>query len=194
MRMLNVGGGPIPVPAQYAGWDVDLLDIDPAVGPDILLDAREMNTLPSAQYDAVYASHVLEHFAEHEVAVVLRGFYHVLTADGFADVRVPDVMAVIDAVLRNGLELDSGLYQSPAGPIRVGDALWGFQAQIAKSGQPHYAHRWGFSRNTLGRALKQAGFEYILLRGGHYEVRAIAFKHEPDQERIDVLGVKTHEK
>lgn len=194
MRVLNVGGGPVPVPTQYAGWDVDLLDIDPAVGPDILLDAREMHTLPAAQYDAVYASHVLEHFAEHEVAVVLRGFYHVLTADGFADVRVPDAMAVIDAVLRNGLELDSGLYQSPAGPIRVGDALWGFQAQIARSGEGFYAHRWGFSRNILGRALKQAGFEYILLKEGHYEQQAVAFKHEPDRERIDDLGVKTHEK
>lgn len=184
MRVLNVGGGPVPVPPQYGDWDVDLLDIDPAIRPDILLDARELGTLPAGEYDAVYCSHNLEHYHEHEIDVVLRGFYHVLTDDGFADVRVPDAKAVIEAVVKSALDLDSVLYQSSAGPIRVGDVLWGYQVEITRTGQSYYAHKWGFSRNLLGRALKRNGFEYVLLGGGNYELRAMAFKQKPDGETL----------
>ena len=182
MRVLNVGGGPVQIDARYEGWDVVLLDIDPAVQPDICLDAREMGGLPAGQYDAVYASHVLEHFPEHEIPRVLGGFYHVLTDEGFADVRVPDVRAVMVEVVRRGLDLDSELYRAPVGPIRVGDVLWGWQKQIAASGQPFYAHRWGFSRAVLGRALKAAGFEYVLIGSGRYELRALAYKQRPESE------------
>lgn len=182
MKVLNVGGGRVRIDPRYEGWDVDLLDIDPAVHPDILLDAREMATLPASAYDAVYASHILEHVHEHEVAGVLRGFYHVLTADGFVDVRVPDVRAVMESVVRNGLDLDAVLYQSAVGPIRACDMLWGYAREIRESGQGYYAHKTGFSRNLLGRALKRCGFEHVLIGGSNYEVRAMAYKRKPEQE------------
>lgn len=180
MRVLNVGGGPVCVPPEYEGWDVDLLDIDPAVRPDICLDARQMTTLPAGVYNAVYASHVLEHFHEYEVATVLRGFHHVLREDGFADVRVPDAMAVIVATVQRGLGIDAELYRAPVGPIRVCDVLWGYQVRIERSGQPYYGHHIGFSRDTLGRALKAAGFGYVLIGGGHYELRAMAYKRKQE--------------
>ena len=52
-KLLNVGGGRMPVPAEYKGWDVVLLDIDLDVHPDIWLDARQLTTLEPGQYDAV---------------------------------------------------------------------------------------------------------------------------------------------
>jgi len=181
--MLNVGGARVPVGDEYADWDVDLLDIDPAVQPDILLDAREMLALPVGEYDAVYSSHSLEHFHEYEVDVVLRGFHHVLKADGFADVRVPDVMAVMEAVVGLGLGLDAVLWQSAAGPVRASDALWGFQRNIQRTGHDYYAHKWGFSRDLLGRALRRAGFAHVLIGGGSYALKAMAFKQKPNAER-----------
>ena len=175
-KLLNIGAGPVPSPATYRGWDVVTLDIDASVQPDIVLDARELPTLPAGGYDAVYASHVLEHFAEHDIERVLWGFYHVLTPQGFADIRVPDARAVMAEVVKLGLDLDSVLYQAPVGPIRVCDVLWGWQAQIKRSGLPHYGHRFGLSRDTLGAALRRAHFESIRIGAGAYELKAVAYK------------------
>lgn len=181
-KVLNVGGGPVGVPPEYRGWEVVLLDIDPAVQPDICLDARALITLEPAQFDVVYASHVLEHFAECDVARVLWGFYHVLTWDGFADIRVPDAVEVIGQVA-SGLALDAVLYTAPVGPIRACDVLWGYQKEIARSGQPFYSHRFGFSRDMLARALKTAHFEHVLIGGRGYEIRAKAYKRTPDEKQ-----------
>lgn len=62
-KVLNVGGNTkaIPLPPEYAGWEHVLLDIDPKGNPDVVCDARELTTLPSATYDAIYCSHNLEH-------------------------------------------------------------------------------------------------------------------------------------
>ena len=179
-RLLNVGGGPVQVPPEYRGWEVTTLDIDETVNPDICLDARELAALEPGQYDVVYASHVLEHFSECDVARVLWGFYHVLAPDGYAHIKVPDALSVCLTVAQNRMELDDVLYTAPVGPIRVCDVLWGWQAQITRSGQPFYSHRYGFSRNTLGRALKAAHFEYVEIGRGRYELRAFAYKRRPD--------------
>jgi NADH:ubiquinone oxidoreductase subunit len=63
-RVLNVGGNnkSIALPPQYAGWQHDLLDIDPRKNPDVLCDARELNKLPAAGYDSIYCAHSLEHY------------------------------------------------------------------------------------------------------------------------------------
>jgi hypothetical protein len=182
--LLNVGGGRVAPAPQYRGWDIDLLDIDSSVNPDICLDARDLSTLEPGQYDAVYASHVLEHFAEHEIARVLWGFYHILGVDGYADIRVPDARAVILDVAKRDLALDDVLYEAPVGPIRVCDVLWGWQKQIEQSGQYYYCHRIGFSRDSLGRALYAAHFEHILIGSGNYEIRAMAYKRRPPQEGV----------
>ena len=114
---------------------------------------------------------------------MLWGFYHVLTPDGFADVRVPDVDAVIRAVVEQGLDLDSILYTVQVGPMRVCDVLWGWQKQIAKSGQPFYGHKFGFTRNTLGRMLKEAHFGRVLMASRGYGLQAVAYKRESENER-----------
>lgn len=177
-KVVNVGGGRVSLPPDYAGWQVILVDIDPAVQPDLVMDGRDLKDLAAGIFDAVYCSHNLEHYAEHDVARVLAGFYHVLADDGFADIRVPDIAAVIADVVKRGLDLDSVLYQSRVGPIRVGDVLYGYQKEIRESGQDYYAHRWGFSRAILGRALKAAGFEHVLIGSLHYELIARAYKHQ----------------
>lgn len=178
-NLLNIGAGPTIPPTEYQGWDITSLDIDASLKPDIVLDARDLATLEPGQYDAVYASHVLEHFAECDIDKVLWGCYHVLTADGFADIRVPDAKSVMIAVAQ-GLAIDGVLYTAPVGPIRACDVLWGWQEQITRSGQPYYSHRFGFSRDTLGKALRAARFSYIEIGRGRYELRAFAYKRKPE--------------
>ncbi len=189
MKILNVGGNRVQMPPQYDEWQQVLLDIDPSVGADIVMDARELMGLPPGDFDAVYCAHNLEHYHEHEVKQVLAGFHHVLTEDGFVDVRVPDVMAVIDDMIRRELGLDGVLYQSQVGPIRVCDVLWGFAREIERSGESWFGHKTGFSQRTLGLALQRAGFRRVFVDVGHYEIKALAFKREPDPVRLDSLGV-----
>ena len=118
-RLLNVGGNSkaIPLPAQYAGFEHLLLDIDPKRSPDVLCDARELAALSAGQFDAIYCSHNLEHYYRHEVPRVLAGFLHVLKDGGIAHIRVPDIGAVMRASTERGLEPGDVLYESDAGPI-----------------------------------------------------------------------------
>jgi predicted SAM-dependent methyltransferase len=92
-KVLNVGGNSkaIALPPVYQGWENVLLDIDPKGQPDVLCDARELAGLAGGEYDAVYCSHNLEHYHRHDVPKVLAGFRHVLKAEGFAHIRVPDM-------------------------------------------------------------------------------------------------------
>lgn len=94
---LNVGGASKQhaVPAHYAAWQHVLLDIAAGPGVDVVMDARKLSTLPPGQYDAVYNSHNLEHYYQHEVPKVLEGFAHILKPDGFVEIHVPNMHGVL---------------------------------------------------------------------------------------------------
>ena len=189
---LNVGGGSkqVPVPAHYAGWDHVLLDVNPAGGADIVLDARELAALPGGSFNAVYCSHNLEHYHRHQVPVVLDGFAHVLKPHGFVELRVPDLAAVLQEAVRRGLELEDALYRSPAGPISVHDVIYGFGAEIAR-GNDAYAHKTGFTPRSLGRVLADAGFRHVftLPEMARFEVRVAAFLEAPRAGERALLGL-----
>lgn len=190
-RVLNVGGNSkkIPIPTHFNGWEHHLLDIDPAGGPDIVCDARQMHTLPAASYDAIYCSHNLEHYYRHDLPKVLAGFLHVLRPDGFADIHVPDMKLVFEDMFRRNLDIDDVLYESPAGPVSVNDVVYGFGRKIAESGQDYYAHRNGFTHRSLVVALRTAGFAMVFTGTLPYEISAIAFKHPPSAESRAFLGL-----
>jgi len=194
-RVLNVGGGnkKIPIPPHYAGWSHVLLDINPALAPDVVCDARQLDTLPGNQYDAIYCSHNLEHYYRHDTQSVLRGFLHVLKPDGFAEIRVPDLRAVMERVVRHNLELDAILYQSNAGPISVLDVIYGLASEIEESGSDFQQHKAGFTPQSLGRTLETAGFAAIFLFASPdaYECRALAFRGAPTLYHQQLLKLPT---
>ncbi len=167
MRVLNVGGGSksIPIPSHYLDWEHVLLDIDPRENPDLVCDARELTTLAADQFDAIYCSHNLEHYGQHECPRVLRGFLHLLRDNGFAEIRVPDLGALMRHVVKTGMDIEDVLYTSPVGPITPRDVLYGYGAEIERSGQDFYAHKTGFTEKSLLRMLEQAGFEETMLIG-----------------------------
>lgn len=181
-KVLNVGGNSkkILLPPEYAGWEHVLLDIDPAGNPDIVCDARELSSLPGSIYDSVYCSHNLEHYYRHDVVKVLAGFIHVLKADGFAFIRVPDLGALMQAVVKEDLDLDD-FYQSAAGPITVQDVIYGWSVEIERSGNDFFAHKTGFTQKSLTSTLKAAGFPWVFTEVGSLEVSAKAFKNKPGE-------------
>lgn len=180
-RLLNVGGNSrlIPLPGQYAGYEHLLLDIDPASAADIVCDARQLSRLEAAQFDAVYCAHNLEHYHRHEVPVVLSGFLHVLRDGGSAEIRVPDLAAVMAAVVGGNLDVEDVLYHSVSGPITVLDVIYGFGIEIERSGKDYFAHKTGFTQASLMRVLQRAGFSTIYSDRGQLEVVALAFKGPP---------------
>ena len=183
-KVLNVGGNSkaIPLPPQYSEFEHLLLDIDPKGSPDIVCDARNLTTLESGQFDAVYCSHNLEHYYRHDVQRVLAGFLHVLKDGGFAHIRVPDIQELMRITIDRGLDIDDVLYQSPAGLIMVLDVLYGYSVEIERSKKDFFAHKTGFTHKSLLKALQKAGFSKIYIAAGNLEVSALAFKVAPDHD------------
>lgn len=190
-RVLNVGGNSkaIPLPSHFAGYDHLLLDIDPKGEPDIVCDARQLRSLEGGQFDAIYCSHNLEHYYRHDVPRVLEGFRHVLKPDGFAQIIVPDLQAVMREAVQRGLDIEDVLYQSYSGPIMVHDVLYGYGHQIEASGEDFFAHKTGFTQKSLIRALHTSGFKRVYAGVGNLEVNALAFKTEASAEMRARFGL-----
>ena len=182
-RVLNVGGNSrnIALPPIFDGWEKVLLDIDPKGNPDIVCDARELSRLPGGEYDAVYCSHNLEHYHRHEVRLVLDGFKHVLNTGGFIFVRVPDIAEVMQLAVERELDIEDVLFHNGiAGDITVQDVIYGFGAEIERSGNDYFAHKTGFSCKSLTRALNTAGFAHVFLGTDALEIHAFGFTQAPD--------------
>lgn len=190
-RLLNVGGGSksIQLPPEYLGFEQVLLDIDPQGAPDIVLDGRQLGELAAAQFDAIYCSHNLEHYFRHDVPKVLGGFFHVLKPGGFAQIRVPDLTELMRRVVQGKIDLEETLYVSPAGPIAPIDVIYGLGRQIETSGVDFFAHKTGFSDQSLARAVERAGFAPNFSRVADLEINLIAFKGTPDPDNLRLFGI-----
>jgi Methyltransferase domain len=190
-KVLNVGGNSktTRMPAHYGDWQQLYLDIDPRWKPDVLCDARELDAQGAQQFDAIFCSHNLEHYYAHDVPKVLRGFMHVLHADGFAEVVVPDIRGVMQTVIDNKLDIEDALYQSPAGPISAKDVIYGYGPEIEKSGKDFFAHKTGFTQKSLLSALTHAGFPFVFSQLRYLEIRALAFKQAPTASQRALFGL-----
>lgn len=192
--VLNVGGGSkaIPLPPYFGDWEHLLLDIDPRGGADLVCDARKLREgFPANAYDAIYCSHNLEHYYRHEAVKVLAGFLHVLKQEGFAEIRVPDIGALVRVLAENDLDIDAEMYVSPAGPISAHDIVYGYGREIEATGQDFYAHKTGFTRQSLLRTLVDSGFSevYFVQPVGLLELRVFAFKSPAERGQRDELGL-----
>lgn len=190
-NLLHVGCGmpnPKRLPAcfQRSGWREVRYDIDARVEPDIVGSITDMSMIPDACIDAIWSSHNLEHLNSFEVPTALAEFRRVLKADGFALITLPDLRAIARHIAGGGLA--EPLYQSAAGPISALDVVFGHQASI-KAGNGFMAHRTGFTADTLGSALLEAGFHEVRVREGRYwDLWAIATMPETDPVLFDELA------
>lgn len=188
--VLNVGGGSelIKIPAHYEGWRHDRLDIDPAVKPDVLLDARDLKQLPAGTYDAIYCSHNLEHYHRHEGSKVLAGFYHVLKPEGFIEIHVPDILALMKHVVENNLDVDDVCYTISSTPILVRDVIYGFHVAIEQNQNDFFAHKTGFSVKSLINFVGPHGFPaYYIGTQWFCNIAAFFFKKRPSPEMLKLL-------
>ncbi len=193
-RVLNVGGGSkgVALPPHFQDWGQLLLDIDARVGADLVGDARALReTVAANSFDAVYCSHNLEHYYRHDVDKVLQGFLHLLKAEGFAEIRVPDIGELIKLLAKDDLDIEKEIYATSVGPITAHDMFYGYAPEIEASGQDFYAHKTGFSRDSLLRALRSNGFGEIYFAPplSLLELHAFAFKTNADAALRATLGL-----
>ena len=154
-----------------------------------MLDARKLSTLQAGRFDAVYASHILEHFFDHELPSVLLGMRHVVKRDGWVEIRVPDVGQAVKA-MADGRDLDFILYHSPTGPISVADMLWGSRKYAMYQQGDFMTHKTGFTERTLQVALNLSDYRPSVIEVRRWELRALAFTSEPSAETRAMLGVE----
>ncbi len=195
MRLLNVGGcnKQIPIPPHFAEYEHVLLDIEPNPEVDVVCDARDMFDLPESGYDAIYCSHNLEHYHRHELPRVLKGFHHVLSDEGFVHIRVPNMKALFDVLVKSGADIEDVMYSSEAGDIKAIDMIYGLGSFIESSGKDFMCHKNGFTPKSLGQLLFDYGFEHVFIGTKSFDLTAFAFKKEPTAEQIKLLNLKQSE-
>ena len=186
-RVLNAGSGAVSSRRlhqafQQSGWREVRLDIDPAVEPDLIGSVTDMSALvPSRTFDAAWASHSLEHLHAHEVLEALLEFRRILKPDGFALVTSPDLETVASLLLQHGP--DHVVYTSPMGPITPHDMMFG-HADSIRRGMSFMAHNCGFTCESLGALLLQAGFPMVLAKRDGYDLWALALMEAADKGAI----------
>lgn len=186
-KILNVGSGPgtaqrlTPITTSR-DWAEVRFDIDPQVKPDVQGSISELSSyFEKNSFDGVWSSHVMEHLYAHEVFPALSQFHEVLRPSGFAIILCPDLNAVAKFIVEKGLTAVA--YNSPAGPIRPLDMLYGHSRAI-ENGRLAMAHRTGFTAQRLANLLRMAGFDKIVVRATNFELRALALMPEADLDSI----------
>jgi SAM-dependent methyltransferase len=170
LTLCNLGAGPSHVlrqlkhPPAFDGWQELRIDIDPTCRPDIVADLMDLSqVVADSSVDLIYCSHVLEHFFDHQVPLVLSEFARILRPAGAAVMRLPDLALIFQA--NADFDLERVLYPSPSGPITVLDVIYGHRKSIA-AGNHYMAHRTGFTEASLARRLLAAGFAEVQTRHG----------------------------
>jgi hypothetical protein len=196
-RVLNAGSGSPsarPVHAAFVGseWQEIRIDIDPNTDPNVVGSITDMASIfPAQSFEAVWASHTLEHLYPHEVPAALSEFRRVLKSDGFALITSPDLESIASLILDHGL--DHVAYISPAGPISALDMLFGHSASVA-NGHVHMAHKGGFTCASLGQRLVDAGFATVLATRERFDLWAVALMELANktaiQQQLATAGLK----
>jgi len=166
--VLNVGCGYPPrqkLHPHFHGleWREIRLDLDPAVGPDIVCSMTDMSPISASTIDAVWSSHNLEQLQRHEVPLALAEFIRVLKPHGLLLLTLPDLQQVAQLVVEDRIEDQA--YLSSSGPITALDMIFGHTASLARGNQL-MAHRTGFTARMLQKVLVEAGFVQVSLRAG----------------------------
>ncbi|MFN3359980.1 MAG: class I SAM-dependent methyltransferase [Pseudanabaenaceae cyanobacterium] len=137
---LHIGGK-----EKHQDWKI--LDIEPRPEVDFVADAADLRDFPSGCCDAIYASHVLEHFYHGiggEVIKVLKEWHRVLKPGGTIYLSVPDLDKLCWLYTRPDVTLQEKLH--------IMSIIYGGQSNI------YDVHKVGFDYQIMGYYLATAGF------------------------------------
>lgn len=159
------------------GWEIVRMDSDAGQTPDIVGSLNELAHVPSGSFDAIWCPHVLEHFYVHQIGAGLREMFRILNNEGLVFMTLADI-ELAAAYIANG-KAEEEVYSSPAGPICALDIIYGYHKFISRS-LFHASHKFGFTAETIGLALRSCGFTNIRVQRQNAEITAVAHKYNYD--------------
>ena len=174
-RVLDVGSSNVSLSgiARFDGWKVETFDNDPAARPTYRGDVTNIGLIMlGKRFDAVYASHILEHLPAWKTVDVLRLFAGLLGVHAWLEVWVPDIMGAFQYAIEHELSLGATLYEAKNGsPVTLLDMLYGWDREIRK-GKDGFAHRTAFDWPLLEDRLREAGYPNVqpVDRGNAFEI------------------------
>lgn len=173
MKVLEIGPNLKPQ-AQMIWPDAEIvtLDIDPELKPDIVADAAHMPEELTGQFDAILASHVLEHFSYWNTGQVLAGWIECLKDGGELHVVVPSLEWAAREVLseKPSQALLPHLF---AGQVNQWDLHWA-----------------AFTLRKLRADMERAGLNVKRAKTGPYHITVAGTVWEAEQHYV--MGVKGH--
>jgi predicted SAM-dependent methyltransferase len=138
---LHIGGR-----QSHPDWKI--LDVQSRPEVDYVSDASKLNLFEDDSVDAIYSSHVLEHFhykINDEVFNTLKEWHRVLRPGGKLLISVPDLKTICELYLKTNLV--------PEEKFRLMGIIFGGQVNL------YDVHKVGFDFDILGMYLKWTGFE-----------------------------------
>lgn len=173
-RVLDVGSSNVKLDGdRFDGWQVETFDMDEEAKPTYLGNVLYIEqVLRYWRFDAVYASHILEHLAPSATVNVLRQFAAILAPNAWLEVWVPDIMGAFQYAIENSISLGATLYEAKNGsPVTLLDMLYGWDREVRK-GKDGFAHRTAFDWPLLEDRLREAGYPNVqpIDRGNAFEV------------------------
>ena len=87
------------------------------------------------------------------------------------------------------MDVDDVLYRAGEADILVGDVIYGWHVPIEQTGNDHYAHKTGFTFQSLLRFVSPLGFpHYAQGPGRPFELRVWFFPLVPSPEIQQLLS------
>lgn len=181
-KVLDIGSGKTNrLTDDYKDFQRVTLDINPNNKPDICEDLRTLllRSDLANSFDAVFASHVLEHFDYIDILKVLCNIKYIMKKDAWFEILVPNILEVMKFVSSENFDLDSILYKVEDRGVRVIDVLYGLgnTSSITRFENNYMGHKYGFSRSTLVKTLHKADFSIVddYSIDGNFEIRMVAY-------------------
>ncbi|MGB3203568.1 MAG: methyltransferase domain-containing protein [Crinalium sp.] len=131
--------------------DWKIVDIEPRPEVDYVMDASNLSLFESNSVEAIYASHILEHFyynLDNEIINTLKEWHRVLQPGGHLFISVPNLKTICSLYLTPNLP--------PSDRFDLMRVLFGGQVNI------YDVHKVGFDVDILARFLKEVGFTQYL--------------------------------
>lgn len=168
---LNLGCGDKILPGYV---NVDVVEARAGRRPDVICDLHDLVPFADDCADEILSVHVVEHFWRWEVADVLREWVRVLKPGGRLVVECPNLLSACATFTGNpvlGARADENGQRTMW--VFYGDPRWK---------DPLMVHRWGYTPESLGQLLTEAGLADVGQEPAQYKLR------EPRDMRV--VGVK----
>lgn len=148
---LNLGCGDKLLPYYI---NIDARPERDGLTPDMVLDVRDLSTFEDNSVDEVLSVHLIEHLSRMDAPRAIAEWVRVLKPGGVLIIECPDLLTACEAIVK-----DPGAAHHHDGEIAQ-RSMWAIFGDPG-DGDPLMMHQWGYTAESLGDLLTQAGLEDV---------------------------------